>query len=567
MKKIFPLTKKLIEPSIFIFFAILTLIVRFQSFSIRIIDWDESHYFMMAKDLLLGYLPYVKIAENKPIGIVLVYAGALLTFGKTMFSIRILAWLSITCSSYLLYKIGNLLTPSNYITGILAGIFYSVYTFFNMGISANTEIFYTFFTILAFYLLFKNQQFIQESSQKIYKIFFWIGISLGLAFVIKYVVLFDIIALFMIILILTFITSQKSSKIKPKHIIKIFTLLLLGLALPQLLIAFLYLITGHWPAFVDANIFTFKYVSNVPFNAELMKDNLIHYLTPYKILLISLFLLIFFKWFPRKTKLSLAFILIWGLSILFELMFCLTHGWGHYYIQLLPPLCLLSAVLISESSSLFKFRIEFTSPVVFFSVRFMSENSNNLKYETKFTPPKLKVNLNYIFLCLLLIYFFHTNYLYIINSWDYSILERNIGGGVTLINKNKFEPSYDDRQQWVANYITEHVGTGKNIFILSEDYLIYDITKSKHKSRYIVPYMLIDSSFSSMLNQKEEMKKILAAKPEYIILPTPNYWVDHYESLISSGEIYSLLLTALKKDYTFELSTEDNVLYRLKKAK
>lgn len=526
MKNSHSLAKKLIEPGIFILFAVVTLLIRFQSFHMRIIDWDESIYFMWAKELLQGHLPYVNIIEDKPVGISLIYAGALLAFGKTMFSIRILAWLSITCSSFFLYKIGRILGNNSCFSGIMAGLLYSFYTYFNVGIAANTEIIFAFFTIFSFYLLFNNLQYLQNPNSKIYKVFFFIGLSLGVGFMIKYVVVFDIISMFIIILLLTYFSGENQTNIKPIHIVKLFLSLILGLALPQILILFLYTINAQLNTYIDATVFIFKFTKLLAFSFNEMFHSMMVNLAPYQILFYSFIFLAFFKKFPQKTKINLICLIIWILILLYELSFCLTRYWGHYTIQLLPPLCLLCALLITES------------------LKLLNKIENKYKY-----------------ICIYSILIVASYITYTTNK--NAVLNNN---KIRIIN-HKIEPFYNDRQSVLANYINKKIGTGKYILVLSEDYIMYDMTQSKYPTKYIMPHMILDSSFDSIINHKKEIKGIMAKKPEYILLPNPKTNAlsnDIYSWLIANHKVYNLLNEYLKKDYVLETKLNTSIIYRLK---
>lgn len=527
MKNSHSLAKKLIEPGIFILFAVITLIVRSQSFHMRIIDWDETLYYLWAKDMLHGYLPYVNIMEDKPIGISFVYLTAFLAFGKSMFSIRILAWLSITCSAYFLYKIGKIIGSGSYLSGILAGLLYSFYSYFNMGIAANTEIFFAFFTIFAFYLLFNNLKTFHDPNPKTYKTFFLIGLSLGIGFLIKYVVAFDIISMLIIIFVLTYFSGGNKANIKPSNVGKLFLILIAGLVLPQIFILLLYTIKGQLHTYIDANLFILKYTPLIAFSLKEMLYSIAKNLSPYKIFFYSFLLLIFFKRFSKETRINITCLIIWTLIILFELLFCLTRYWDHYTIQLLPPFCLLSALLTSES------------------LKLIDDMGNKCKY---------------IWLSSILI---------IVGSMTY-ITNKNpsINNDKIKIINHKIEPFYNDRQSVLANYISKKIGTGKYIFILSEDYIIYDMTQSKYPTRFIMPYMIIDPSFNSIINQKEEIKKILVKNPEYIIIPdkkTPSGAIELYKLIISNHPVYSLLKEHLQKDYVLETRFSRNDIFRLKR--
>lgn len=554
MTKFYLPSKRFIEFGIFIFFAVLTLIVRFQSFSIRIMDWDESLYYMWAKDLFIGQLPYVNIIENKPIGISFIYAAAMLIFGKTMLSARILAWLSVTCSSYLLYKIGRILSPNSMLAGMLAGIFYSIYSFFNMGIAANTEVFFLLFTIFAFYLLFNNQQLLQEANPKMYHIFFGIGLSLGFGFLIKYVVAFDILSLFIITLILAYMSPQKNNAIKPKYIIKLLTFLAFGLLLPQCFVMGIYAIKGQLHTFINANVFIFQYASSIPFSFKTMLKDFVINTHLYRILLSTLILFIFFKQFLKEVKLNLICILVWSSIISFELLFYLVHAWSHYYIQLLPPLCLLSSLLVAESLNLIKYNMGFSLII-----------SKHVK------PLDVDIKLKDILLCIFLISMICIYYLQLTNHVDNfynTFCQEHLKNKGTFQTTGKtVEPFFNDRQYQTANYIKKQIGEGQYIFVLSEDYILYDMTDSKHPSQYVMPYMLVDQSLNTVIDKNKEIEKILDKHPEYIVLPNIKGSTESKKTartIAMNTRISNLLFKRIQKDYILEATIKDNLLYRHK---
>lgn len=514
------------ELLIFIAFLLLTLTLRFKSFNYSILDWDESLYFMWAKDLFHGVLPYETIMENKPIGISLVYAMGFIIFGfKSMLSIKLLALFFVSASAYTLYKIGLILNPNNSYSGALAGIFYCIFSCYNLGVSENTEIFFTFFVVYAFYLLFKNLQDLSNLNFTKYSYFFLIGLSLGIAFLIKYVVLFDTISVAIIVAISIFLKPSIDISKKINTLSKLLFFILLGLILPQIFVLLTYCIKGKLHFLINSFLFTIKYGSSIPWNLKNMLISLLHNINNYKLLVYALFLFIFIKKLQSNIKINLFYILIWFLIILFELLFFLTHCWPHYYIQLLPPLCLLSSFLIVNC-----FTIITNKKIIIFL--FIA-----------------------IVFGLILSYQQAIDYINSYLSWrDKSKLEFEVTNG-------KITPLYKDPKYYAAEYINKNIGTGKYIFVLSEDYILYDMTNSKHTSKYAMPAQIMETPFDKIFDKKLEIEKIMKDKPIYIILPGKKS--EYFYTMFHSNKlVFNLISKYISKDYTYDKEFGSNILYR-----
>lgn len=69
----------------------LVVVTRWPSHAAEVIDWDESTFLITAQDILRGHLPYLVTFDNKPPGMSLVLAGALILFGPTVLAARLLA--------------------------------------------------------------------------------------------------------------------------------------------------------------------------------------------------------------------------------------------------------------------------------------------------------------------------------------------------------------------------------------------------------------------------------------------------------------------------------------------
>jgi 4-amino-4-deoxy-L-arabinose transferase-like glycosyltransferase len=168
-------------------FALVAIVIRFISFFPSVIDHDESTYLVIADAIYQGYTYQVDYIDTKPIGIFLVLAGLKSLLGDSIFWYRFVAALVLAMTSFLLYK-AKRKDGSTHAAGLAAGVIYlilnSLYT--RYGVSPNTETYFNLFTALALWAYLHYGPLWQ---------YFLAGLSLGIGFVIKYVVLFDGLAL------------------------------------------------------------------------------------------------------------------------------------------------------------------------------------------------------------------------------------------------------------------------------------------------------------------------------------------------------------------------------------
>jgi 4-amino-4-deoxy-L-arabinose transferase-like glycosyltransferase len=168
-------------------FLLVAVAIRFISFFPSVIDHDESTYLVIADALYQGYTYQVDYIDTKPIGIFLIFAGLKPLLGDSVFWYRFFAALTLAFTAFLLYK-AKRQDGSPHAAGIAAGVIYlalnSLYT--RYGVSPNTETYFNLFTALALWIYLQKGPLWQ---------YFLAGLSLGIGFVIKYVVVFDGLAL------------------------------------------------------------------------------------------------------------------------------------------------------------------------------------------------------------------------------------------------------------------------------------------------------------------------------------------------------------------------------------
>ncbi|PJZ45472.1 hypothetical protein [Leptospira brenneri] len=154
---------------------------RYFTFSVSVLDWDEITYFIMGKGILLGKIPYVDLWDIKPIGIYLIHAISLLVLP---YHTEVLRWTSFLHLLGLAMVVSSFVKNQSWIQRLFCGTL--VLYFFSRlssGLSANSEIYFLFYEWLGISFFFRKNSI---------SISFFL---LGIAFLIKYIIFFDVVFL------------------------------------------------------------------------------------------------------------------------------------------------------------------------------------------------------------------------------------------------------------------------------------------------------------------------------------------------------------------------------------
>jgi 4-amino-4-deoxy-L-arabinose transferase-like glycosyltransferase len=316
--------------ALLLFLAVL--ITRLPTFFRSVMDWDESLYFLMAEQWRAGHLPYTAIWDNKPIGIYGVFALFQSWFGDTIFAIRIAAVLFITVTAFALFRItleipagrGRAQIPS----ALFAAAAYVICSLTNDGLSANTEIFMACFTVLAVWSALSGRAFLA-------------GLLFGMAFMTKYVAVFEFPAIAFAVLALR-------PKLELKTAAAASLALLTGAALPLALTILLYACTGHLHSWLEDSILANFRRVDVPVSMPALTYAInIELLRWSPLFLISLLMLamalievpriLTSRQFPASTRFNF-FLALWlaggAVGVASAKSF-----FDHYFLQILPVMC------------------------------------------------------------------------------------------------------------------------------------------------------------------------------------------------------------------------------------
>jgi 4-amino-4-deoxy-L-arabinose transferase-like glycosyltransferase len=493
---------------VFICFTFLSFLLRFWSFFDSVIDHDESLYFLIAQSFLNGIPPYVEIWDNKPPGIFILFSLAILIFGDSITSIRILACLSVAVTSYFLYEIAKLIGNNNEKIGLIAGILYLVFSLSNNGVAANAEILFAPLVTLAFYLLFKNTKY------GYYK-YFVIGLLLGLAMQIKYVVIMDFIA-FLVIVITRLFFKQNKNNNSIIALIKIYMFATLGFIVPFLFTAIYFITVGYFDEYFYATfISNTKYVDATKFsliNFLFAIVNQIYTNFPlYLCLFISFIYIKSSKIISLKDKMNLCSLIYW-FSSTFVATLISTRFIGHYYLQLLPPLCLISSYIIVQTV----------------------------------TKQAIKNKRNLFLIIMSVLIFLITLYPHLQKNTELVVNQ--------YIKQQKY---LDDKEVLIANYINSKISPNNYIYIANYQPIIYYLVRAKLPTKYVFTSHLISYySVITGINPLQELTSIMDKKPVYVLFDEKR-GIDNNEYKIALNEY-------LKKDYLLEKTIRNVKLYRIK---
>jgi len=484
-------------------FFISTFVLRAWTFFRSVLDKDETLYLLVARSVLQGHPPYVQVWDHKPPGLFWLFSGAIAIFGDSIASIRILACLAIALTSYMLYKIGTTFEREGKTIGLIAGIFYLIFTFNNSGTASNAEILFAPFITFAFYLLFNTHQY---EKLKI----FCIGLFIGLGMQIKYVVVMDFIAVLSIGSFQILSLAKNHIKDSIKELLQFYQWIGIGFFLPFVLVMLYFLSVQHFDDYIYSTLIANqKYVAMTEFSIERMLSEIGNQITKHLLLYLSLLILPFhiflnIRKLSKIEKQKILFLGFWFCST-FTATLLSKQFFGHYFLHLLPPLSLLSAYSL-----------------------------------VKITHEKFKKNIIKYYLSIFLILIFPIGqaiYNQVKTTFDF-VLNRQI----------RSIGSWHDEEAIVANYLKTKVDEEDYIYVVNHHLVTYYLTRAKLPTKFVfISHLTRGTSVIAGRDPLQELKSILNKEPLYIILSTRSAIPQNYQQILESQ---------LKKSYTLETILE-----------
>lgn len=436
----------------------IAVVFRFFSFFPTVINHDESTYILIAREMLHGKHYFVDVIDTKPIGIFLCYILFQWLAGDSIFLFRLFVAFGVGLTGFGLFAIVNqYLGKRNgaWVAGIGYVMMTSIFTFY--GVSPNTELFFVGFVVLALWLILGGWQWWR---------FILAGGALGVGFMIKYVVAFDALALGLLAIWLAHRREERWWK-------GFFgsTLMLLSFLVPFALVFQYYRLLGYEQEFL---FYTFDVPGRYPVDRHWW-EGLLYYLDFLgrflPITALGLFVL-----FQRKKYLGdlFPFFALWLVLDGFII------GWpgksfGHYFIQWMPPFCLLAGVGASQALPVFD--------------RFRNASSTW--------------------------------------RWGLAIL---LSAALLLTQKNDYLDKWDHARE-VADVLENKLEPGDQIYTGNYHHILYYLLERETPTPYVHRTLLWAPHHIAALgiDLEEEARHILALRPRFLTLeytPPPTLLAD-----------------------------------------
>lgn len=515
---------------VLVFFALLVVGLRLPSFyqSVVGLDWDDSLYLLVADRWLDGNPPYTAIWDNKPPGIYLLFAGAIAVLGHSVVAIRILAWIVVTLTCWLLYQLGRVIPHQGTAIGLAAGLLYAAASTGNGdGLSSNTELFFTPFAVFAVYLLLSQPSYFRELESSDFQRVFLIGLSLGIGLAIKQVVLFDFAAISL--LLGAAVLLQGRSPTRVVTLVKLYGLLLIGFILPFLLFSLYFLVIGHFGDYFYANLTAnrLRTVDN-SFSPSLLLEAIQEQVLEPNLNLVFWICAIaapiyvgINRRIDSKERWIIASLFVWFVFILIG--FCAVFRlilFDHYFLQLTPVLSLLTAYMLtrlllpgSQSSADWRRYAALAAVLLIVTIA-----------QTKST---LREGARYVY-----------------------------------YRQIKQVRHWQDTPAAVAEYIQARIAPTDYIYVVDDQPVIYFLTRANIPTRYAFPSFLIPGPGLPNIagvEPLEELDRIMQKQPVYVIKR------KGYNSKIEIGNnraYFERLNQFLNQHYTLEHTLNSTELYR-----
>jgi 4-amino-4-deoxy-L-arabinose transferase-like glycosyltransferase len=275
-----------------------------------VLDWDESLYFLMAQAWRAGHLPYTTIWDNKPVGIYVIFA-AFQSFIPGVAAMRVATALCVALLAGTVFRITERLTRDRS-AAWFAGVVLIICSLSNDGLSANTELFMAGFTALAVLAVLAGAPG-------------WAaGLALGCGFMVKYVMAPEAAVLLLLL------WHQRGFKACAAA--------MAAGAVPVLAAAGLYAAAGQLPLWWDCSVVSNLRRATVAWHAGVVGSALATQFWRWGPLYLTALVLGFGA---RKRGAVSNFPLFWLLAALLGAVSAKSF-YDHYFLQALPPLCVLA---------------------------------------------------------------------------------------------------------------------------------------------------------------------------------------------------------------------------------
>lgn len=446
-------------------------------------EGDEGAYAYMAQGLLQGEVLYRDTFDHKPPGIYFIYAAIFKLCGESLPALRYFTAFYSLVTTLAIFILAAMLLGSS--GGLIAAFFYAVFSNgpFLEGTSSNSEVFMILPMILAF--LF----YLAAGKRRSLLLFFLAGFLAGLATMIKQVALFNFVVLF------GFAVLDPDSENRFKNI----SSLIFGFLFPFFGFSLYFLAQGAFKEFFYSSfLINFLYIRpfvgvvNIEWGALNLYRIVYLFLEESILFILGACSTIYILLRNREKKTLL--LVFWAFSSFVGVLIG-RYLFGHYFVQLLPPLAILSAYAV-------------------------------IKWGRSHLPLKINALLVSFFILLGLVIILTFYKFYVVYSPDEISYARYRIDNLSLARE-------------AAQIVESRTSPSDNIMVWGTDPQVYFYSKRRYPGRYIyLPFHFPDLFKEACL----EAEGMVAGKMvKYIVLARP---------------VHESLFSQIEKNYRFVLSKE-----------
>ncbi|MGL1922392.1 MAG: glycosyltransferase family 39 protein [Hyphomicrobiales bacterium] len=441
-------------------------ILRIPTFSLSVIDWDETAYALVAREILMGNWPYSSTFDHKPIGLYLHFALIMSIAGDNPTASRILSFILVLFSSLILKSLLQERLNVSAIRSTLFALLFLLMCSGLGGISSNSEHVVNFYVLLWCWSTFNALY----SSKKY---FFLSGALMGIAFQSNYLSVVIIIG-FYVGLIFYAVTIFNNSKDSLKLISSATILGLLGFIFTVSILLLPIIMWGNIDQYFELQT---RFLSGyLPKQGSLIRlSNLLGILSSFIIVIIFLV----YKSFMRKKEITnlknIAENYLFAFLLIGSIVATSASGrfYGHYFLFNLPTVllfvsCLFRTASLSKDAYVLIFLIMFTTGIV--------TGVHGVFYAVK--------------------------------------------GGIDSVRTLTDRQLKYDTPRIIANNIKQYISLNEKIYVVCAQPVIYQLLETTPPTRYPFYIHHFDKSYAKAFGFKvrDKVSEILDKEPAVIVL-------------------------------------------------
>jgi hypothetical protein len=466
--------------------------LRAWSFTTDGLDWDESLYVVMAQQWLHGGLPYVAVWDQHPVGLPALFAAAQWLIGDGVVAARIAALLAVAATATLLARFLLRFAGSPW-GGALAGFLYLLYLSRPDGLAANTELFNNMpVTAAAFVLL---GEYLRPATAIRAPLIFLSSLLFGVGLQFKYVVFPEAAVLSCALLLRCLLGGGGLPRTMSLAAVAV-----AGGLVPTALATFYFWQAGALQAYLDANVRANLAYVGEPAGLGLVLLRIRYGLLPLAALLPWPFVL---GWWFRDREMRSRhgavglWLLLWLLAALLNVALPMKF-WKHYFIALIPPLCLCAGLAIT----------------------LLAQQAGSAR-----------------------------------RALAVACIPFTVLPAAALIVKHTRDSRTIGRidvPEAIAGHIRAAGSNGHDIYVFNYDPVIYSYTRAAPPTRFVLGIELAQYSGSSGAPAQTVIRRILATYPRWIVTADPSpyvYSAATWQNLDSTLRHYRLVATYRERTY------------------